>query len=376
MVLTQGFYVFSYAPKWRLDTNQYKKIFSQMNDINFQRQIFIDPPSKIFYKDQLFNKNNLVLNRDEALEPFIRLKNEENNSIKTADYLIDIKNADVEREYYSLGILGNYKKLLNYKNIKFKSFIIFEPPIVDPNIYEKLPELTKIFDAVYVHNTVGDGYSLKGVNVSKLKNLHWPQPRKGIVEEAWENNNRSNHIVVINGNHKPRLKKGELYSQRIEAMVTLEKKGKVVLYGRGWKKWWSRSSMWMPYWRNYSTLMSIYKGPCESKINTLSKYQFCLCFENMEMFGYITEKIFDCFYAGTIPIYLGAPDIDKHIPSEAFIDCRKFDSWNALQENISNMKNDQIIAMKNAGRNFIESKEYKKYFNSLLSIFEIEMIQQ
>lgn len=348
-----------------------------MNDKNYQRQIFIDPSSKIFYENQLFNKNNNLLNRDETLEPFIRLKNaEDRNSIKTADYLFDKKIANNEREYYSLGILDNYKKLSNYENVQLKSFVIFEPPIVDPNIYKKLPELTKIFKVVYIHNTVGDGYSLKGVDVTKLKKLYWPQPRKDVVEEAWENKQRSNHIVIINGNHKPRLKTGELYSKRIDAMVALEKNRNVVLYGRDWKKWWSRSSMWIPYWRNHSTLLSIYKGPCESKINTLSKYNFCLCFENMEMLGYITEKIFDCFYAGTIPIYLGAPDIEKYIPSDAFIDCRKFDSWDKLHENIKNMKIDQILAIKKAGRNFIESNKYKKYYDSLLSIFKIKMIQQ
>jgi len=44
---------------------------------------------------------------------------------------------------------------------------------------------------------------------------------------------------------------------------------------------------------------------CENKIETISNYKFCICAENVEYDGYVTEKIIDCFIAGTIPIYFG-----------------------------------------------------------------------
>lgn len=40
------------------------------------------------------------------------------------------------------------------------------------------------------------------------------------------------------------------------------------------------------------------------------------------MTGYMTKKLFDCLYVGTIPLHLGAPDISSLIPPEAYIDCR------------------------------------------------------
>ncbi|MCL1721757.1 glycosyltransferase family 10, partial [Vibrio parahaemolyticus] len=50
-----------------------------------------------------------------------------------------------------------------------------------------------------------------------------------------------------------------------------------------------------------------YKGSVESKTHTLKNYKFCICFENAQMIeGYITEKIFDCFFSATVPIYWGA----------------------------------------------------------------------
>ena len=46
--------------------------------------------------------------------------------------------------------------------------------------------------------------------------------------------------------------------------------------------------------------------------------------------GYITEKIFDCFKARSVPIYWGASDIEKYIPKDCFIDFRDFASYEDL----------------------------------------------
>ena len=42
-----------------------------------------------------------------------------------------------------------------------------------------------------------------------------------------------------------------------------------------------------------------------SKIDTLARYRYTLCFENTYTPGYVTEKILDSFLAGSIPIYWG-----------------------------------------------------------------------
>lgn len=344
-----------------------------MTTCNAIRHIFVDPPSPAYYEDRLFDRSNAILNRDETLEPFIRLREVEvarGNTMHTADRLVGQAGFAGQADYYSLGILKNFSELKKRENVRLKAFVIFEPPVVDPRMYRQLPELTHSFDTVYLHNTDGDGYSLKNVQQSKLRKLNWPQPRAGIIEAAWHTEPRSNRIVVINGNHRPQNRCAELYSVRIEAMAALAAIGAVDLHGRGWDKWWSRSSMWMPYWKHRSNLMDIYKGPCESKFDVLSSYRFCLCFENMEMRGYVTEKIFDCFYAGTIPIYLGATNISDLVPNEAYIDCREFGSWQALRDATLALTPERLATIKNAGLNFLQSAAYLKYFNSLIKIFE------
>ena len=203
---------------------------------------------------------------------------------------------------------------------------------------------------------------------SRLRIFYWPQPQDNVLEPYWSAGDRLKRIVVINGNHIPRSLLGQLYGQRIEVMARLAKLNAVDLYGRGWDQWWSHRSMWPPYWRHYKTLMSIYKGACESKYEVLSQYQFSLCFENMTMQGYVTEKIFDCLYAGTIPLYLGASNIEALINPAAYVDCRKFDSWEDMHRYLMNLSDDEIQRMREVGREFINGVANQKYHDSLIHI--------
>lgn len=334
--------------------------------------IFIDPSYRVFNQDKLFDLDELVLNRDDQLRPFHRLREHilaQGRSVNTADFLLSGAGGSGQRgEYFSLGILDNYRKIARDGTAKLKGFIIMEPPVVAPHIYEALPELTSAFEQVYVHNISGDGFSLKGVRLEKLKKFYWPIPYSNALEPYWSQTDRARRIVVINGSHRPRSFQDEQYSIRIAAMVELAEFDAVDLYGQGWARWWGRHTWWSPYWRNRETLMTIYKGTCISKFEVLQRYHFCLCFENMAMSGYITEKLFDCLYAGTIPIYLGAPDINRYVPDNVFIDCRKFGSWQELWEWTQTMTMPQIQAMREAGRTFLNSAQAAPFVNSLTNV--------
>ena len=336
------------------------------------KSIFIDPPYQVYYADELFNLTSTVLNRDGQLLPFYRLR--ERMAVKgidvlTADYLFkNHNNEDHLKEYYSLGILDNLEHVLLERSTRMVAFVIMEPPVVAPSLYAALPRLTAIFDWVYVHNTKGDGYSLVGVDTNKLRKFYWHIPYRDVLEPYWGNGERMKRVVVINGCHNPRGRSQELYSLRIEVMVELSKMKIVDLFGIGWDRWWSRNAMWFPYWRNRLELMSIYKGKCSSKFEVLYNYEFCLCFENMSMNGYITEKLFDCLYAGTIPLYFGAPDILDYIPEEVFVNCRKYSTWAEMWKDVASMSPEKINEMRNAGRNFLRSDIANRFYDSIENI--------
>ena len=75
-------------------------------------------------------------------------------------------------------------------------------------------------------------------------------------------------------------------------------------------------------------------------LNVMNKYKFILCFENSYGNGYITEKIFNCFFAKCIPIYKGSPIISNYINNEAFISLN--DNINII-EKIKQINNDEQL---------------------------------
>ena len=334
--------------------------------------VFIDPPYEDYYGDRLFDISDARLNRDDSLLPYHRLREQlsaRGMSVRTADFLLREQGLAETNHYYSLGLLDNYERLKQRKDVLLRAFVVFEPPVVRPRLYRALPALTAAFEEVYVHNTSGEGYSLEGVDRSRLRKLYWPQPRDDVIARWWSNRDRLQRVVAISGNHVPRSFKQELYSKRIQAMVALDRLGVIDLYGLGWNQWWSRNSMWPPYWLNYRKLMSIYRGPCASKYEILGSYEFSLCLENMAMKGYLTEKLFDCLYAGTIPLYLGASDIADLVPGDALVDCRQFASWEETWRYAKALPPSRRQSMREAGRDFIRSSAGLRYFDSLPMLF-------
>lgn len=66
-------------------------------------------------------------------------------------------------------------------------------------------------------------------------------------------------------------------------------------------------------------------GGRATKLKTISRYKFCLCLENALDTDYVTEKFYDPLLVGTVPVYRGAPNIDRFSPGhDAFINADDF----------------------------------------------------
>ncbi len=333
------------------------------------RNIFIDPSYSEFNNDGLFNLDDPVLNRDGQLLPFQRLRANlvaQGHRVNTADrLLISADQTTDDAEYYSLGVMRDYASPA-FRSIKLRAFVIMEPAIVAPELYAALPILTRYFDRVYVHNTQGDGYSLVDVDQSRLRRLYLPAPFPDVLSELWHKQERLQKLVLINGKHLPRGRPNELYGARIDAAITLGSQGHLDLFGKGWDRWRDKRWLLRPgYWLMRHRIAGIYKGACDSKYEVMSRYAFCLCFENMVMRGYISEKILDCFYSGTVPIYLGAQDISDFVPQGAFVDARRFGTWNALWAHVSSLSEDAVRGMREEGAAFLRSEKARPFFTSI-----------
>ncbi|HOG46625.1 MAG TPA: glycosyltransferase family 10 [Anaerolineae bacterium] len=79
-----------------------------------------------------------------------------------------------------------------------------------------------------------------------------------------------------------------------------------------------------------------------SKLETIARYKFTLAFENSIARDYVTEKFFDPLIAGSVPVYLGAPNVDELAPGDrAFIDVTHFGAPVHLAEYLRDLAADE-----------------------------------
>jgi hypothetical protein len=75
----------------------------------------------------------------------------------------------------------------------------------------------------------------------------------------------------------------------------------------------------------------------------MAKYLFTLAFENSNTKDYVTEKVYQALVAGTVPIYIGAPNIDDLIPSpDSIIKAADFNSPAALAKHLRFLRDNPI----------------------------------
>lgn len=156
----------------------------------------------------------------------------------------------------------------------------------------------------------------------------------------------------------------ELYSERIRAIRWFERHHPedFDLYGRGWRDLdrftgplFLRALNRIPLARRLLTRpFPSYRGPVESKSEALQHYRFAICYENArDVPGWITEKLFDCFFAGCVPVYWGANNVAEHIPPECFIDRRSFHTYEELYRYITSMSEEAYLSYLDAIDSFL-----------------------
>lgn len=167
----------------------------------------------------------------------------------------------------------------------------------------------------------------------------------------------------------------DLYHRRIEAICYFADVPGFELFGTGWDQ---QRGLDNTHWQ---IIQRLRPASVEDKLDTLRHFRFALCFENCVFPGYVTEKIFDCFLAGCIPVYLGAPDITDFIPKESFIDFREFGNYIELDRFLRGMTEVQARSYLDAAREFLACPAFDKftvdYFvNDILNVMEQEFDSQ
>jgi hypothetical protein len=89
-----------------------------------------------------------------------------------------------------------------------------------------------------------------------------------------------------------------------------------------------------PLFNNMGYILQRGDGAVEAKMKFLNDYKFNLCFENSSYAGYTTEKLYEAYMFGTVPIYWGSTTIECDFNSKAFLNWHDYQDDDAFMEAI------------------------------------------
>ncbi|MGH7617091.1 MAG: glycosyltransferase family 10 domain-containing protein [Gemmatimonadaceae bacterium] len=345
----------------------------------------IDPFSYHFERDQLFGADSARgLGADTMNAPYLHLRDwfaERGVRVHTADRLMRGEVGGKRNIVMSFGLRGRYHALGRRDDVVLSTFFAFESPVVDPKLYRAFPDIARHFKRLY---SFSDADSLVPVVGQRVEMLHFeiPYPIDRIRDDLFDRTERK-FLVVINHNKLPPLYWNELYTERMRAVEFFARTKDIDLYGKAWEgpaflmgipPWVpgriQHAHRWMrKQWQRVRpdpllvAARTVYRGFVPDKLATLGEYTFSLCFENVVVNGWITEKLFDCFVTGTIPIFLGAPDVKDYVPRECFIDMRDFANYEELRKFLKAVSPSEIARYKEAMRAYMASESFKRFGN-------------
>lgn len=331
----------------------------------------------VFSYYDICNKDNGIFDKNgypigENLEyPFVLLKEKLLNKNITIE-TVDQRPLEEFDSFLFLDFPSNNIDILHRAKSLNKSLnlVIFECEIIKKNNWIKKNH--EYFDKIFTWNP-------ELVDNEKYVKFYWPNQVPRELNIGGENKEKL--CAMISGN-KINYDKRELYSERIKAINWFEKNSMLDfdLYGTGWDAG-VFYNFFNPFLKNkfaFKVLnkldrdkilpnflkknISVYKGKVNSKRETLEKYKFSICYENAKnISGYITEKIFDSFFALCVPIYLGEINIKKYIPENCFIDYRDFKDFNEIYKYMVNMSDVEYFAYLENIKKFVLNDKLDKF---------------
>ncbi|MGJ0372852.1 glycosyltransferase family 10 [Aliarcobacter cryaerophilus] len=323
--------------------------------------------SKSYQNNKLFDLNDKIINRDNCMYPFWLLKQE------FKKYGYELATQDIHSiEESQIVIYNEMPKILPKKDDIQKSYLlIFESELIRPDNWNLKNH--KYFNKIF---TWKDDI----IDNKKYFKFNFAQEIPKTINK--EVSKKEKLCTLIAGNKKVNHP-FELYSKRIEAIRWFEKNhpNDFDFYGIGWDEFRSENKYVNILLRKsklskiFKPSFSSYKGKVDSKKEVLEKYKFAICYENArDISGYITEKIFDCFFAGCVPIYWGANNITEHIPKDCFIDKRKFDSYEELSKYIKNISDEEYMNYLDNIEIFLNSEKAYKFSSECFAKTIVENI--
>jgi len=198
-----------------------------------------------------------------------------------------------------------------------------------------------------------------------------------------------NKFCILLSSQKYSTNKKALYKERIEIIRWFEREhpGQFDLYGERWDRFYFANGLWrlnMFLAKLYSKFPNRFqthhfpshRGSVVSKGEVMRFYKFAIVYENAVFPGYLTEKILDAFFAGCVPVYLGAPDVLQRIPAETFIDRRDFASNEAVYRYLCGMSDQEYLGRIRAIEEFVNGELIKPFSaDKFIEVFVQQIVE-
>ena len=278
------------------------------------------------------------------------------------DFGVDLNTQDYykksEADFY---LYADYNNNFNNSNIKNSFLIVREPPTALKTKHLKSNEAkfekiitwddTKVDNKKYIKYNYSYNFNNYNKNLKKFK-----KDREKLS------------VMIFRKNFSTH--KDQLYTKRENIIKWYQENDSKSfdLYGKDWDKFqirtypltfFNRFNLTDKLFSGFNFINdSVYKGQINNKQDVMMDYYFSYCYENIaNIHGYISEKIFDCLFSATIPIYLGASNILDHIPKEIFIDARNFNSISDINNYIKSRSKKQISLIQDNIIDYINSEK-------------------
>jgi len=89
-------------------------------------------------------------------------------------------------------------------------------------------------------------------------------------------------------------------------------------------------------------VLNTISGPISNKLDFMRPYRFMIAFENSSFPGYVTEKIYECFFTNTIPIYWGSDRIEADFNPQRILNRMDYESDESLIDRIIYLEKNEI----------------------------------
>lgn len=270
-----------------------------------------------FENNSIFDLSH-TRNRDDCLQPYHMLREQ------FKAHGIEINTSDIDISAPALFEL--HMDVQNSRRSNLQYVLLLETPQIHPEngVVARWSDYRKIFTW---NDQLVDGDRFIKINFPNV--IHRGQSRQYAQ--------RSRFCCMISSNRATAAKdKQSLYRERVNVIRWFESNAPqdFDLFGIGWDIPAAREGFTGKLQRHFwlkvkdaarFTPFPSYQGRALKKSDVMLQTRFAICFENVrDLPGYITEKIFDCFFSGCIPVYWGASNVADYIPEDCFIDRRNF----------------------------------------------------